>query len=639
MRIGTRLPISAATAAESQSFLRVRCDVPPSSSRGRELFFRPGFRASKLRRLSLGVMPCFNSCVRRVTPVLAFACAGCSNVLGADFDRNEGPAATLTVELAAHPRDGAESFPLTGSGTVVSSDGKIDCEARCNAAYLLDDAVSVTLVATPAEGSAFAGWQAPGCEASRAPTCIVELARDVSAQAYFVKNGANLWGVGLTESGLNTGVAIRAAANGDSYAVGTFEGSLSLPSLTLENEGRDDLYLLHLNAQGELVSSGPGQAPARTIGSTFSDGARGLALSSSGPIVIGGSSPEGTAAILHPLGDDIQGAASAFVAAFDFDLGLRWHHVGRGTGLLDFSFVEVSPKDGSTRILGFSNGELKVGELEATSTNGTQMFLLTIDVNGVPKSLELMDAENGLALSSLGQETDYLIAGHPLRWGAQFAGCAPPAFFDFNFVMRRKADGTCVDILGFSDRFVLQQVMVGRQDHVYLLGHLQQGSLELDPVDPKAHVDADANGMFLLIQLSSHLKWEAGKSWIQTISGTSKLASGGAGAEIVLSLIAGGDMFVGPERTLVPYQTQQGMTFLGFDLTGAFLWERSFGNVGTSAVNQLSWHEPSSTWFIAADAGPVDVHPEQPLSFDLENVTQPPIVLDERDSVFARFAP
>ena len=76
-----------------------------------------------------------------------------------------------------------QSFTLsvnkTGSGTITSSDGGINCGATCSASY--NSGTTVTLTATPAAGSTFAGWS--GCDTVLGTTCSVTMstARAVTA--------------------------------------------------------------------------------------------------------------------------------------------------------------------------------------------------------------------------------------------------------------------------------------------------------------------------------------------------------------------------------------------------------------------------------------------------------------------------
>ncbi len=69
----------------------------------------------------------------------------------------------------------------TGAGSVSSSPAGIDCGATCAASFA--DATQITLTATPAAGSTFAGWSGGGC--SGTSTCKVTLTGDTQVAATF----------------------------------------------------------------------------------------------------------------------------------------------------------------------------------------------------------------------------------------------------------------------------------------------------------------------------------------------------------------------------------------------------------------------------------------------------------------------
>jgi len=73
----------------------------------------------------------------------------------------------------------AVTISKTGSGTVTSTDGGINCGSTCSASYW--DGEPVTLTASPAQGSIFTGWQ--NCDISFGLTCTltVTAARTVTA--------------------------------------------------------------------------------------------------------------------------------------------------------------------------------------------------------------------------------------------------------------------------------------------------------------------------------------------------------------------------------------------------------------------------------------------------------------------------
>lgn len=69
----------------------------------------------------------------------------------------------------------------TGSGSVQSSPQGIDCGASCSGSF--DDGSQVTLTATAAAGSAFAGWSGAGCSGTDA--CALTMSADQTVTATF----------------------------------------------------------------------------------------------------------------------------------------------------------------------------------------------------------------------------------------------------------------------------------------------------------------------------------------------------------------------------------------------------------------------------------------------------------------------
>jgi hypothetical protein len=72
----------------------------------------------------------------------------------------------------------------SGAGSVISSDGEINCGLSCSRAYV--DGASVTLTGSPASGSSFAGWSGGGC--SGTASCTVTMSADRSVTAVFSAN-------------------------------------------------------------------------------------------------------------------------------------------------------------------------------------------------------------------------------------------------------------------------------------------------------------------------------------------------------------------------------------------------------------------------------------------------------------------
>ncbi len=107
------------------------------------------------------------------------AAPGTTTITATDASGNSG-STTLTVQSTSEP---TLSVVKTGggSGTVTSNPPGINCGADCHESY--SSSTSVTLTATPAGNSNFAGWT--GCDAVSGATCTVMVAGGKTVTAAF----------------------------------------------------------------------------------------------------------------------------------------------------------------------------------------------------------------------------------------------------------------------------------------------------------------------------------------------------------------------------------------------------------------------------------------------------------------------
>ena len=138
---------------------------------------------------------------------------------------SSGPVFPLNVSLAG-----------TGSGTVTSSPSAINCPAVCSASFA--SGTSVTLTATPANGSSFAGWSG-AC--SGAATCIVSMTASQSVTASFTALGGTPV-VSLSVASLSFGGQL----------IGTTSAS---KTVTLTNTGTAGLLLSPIASSGDYGES------------------------------------------------------------------------------------------------------------------------------------------------------------------------------------------------------------------------------------------------------------------------------------------------------------------------------------------------------------------------------------------------
>ncbi len=98
---------------------------------------------------------------------------------------------TVTADTSVTATFDPATFTLTavragtGTGTVTSADGKINCGSTCSAAYT--DNSSVTLYATAAPNSVFKSWSGGGC--SGTGPCTLTIHGDTNVTATFNKKG------------------------------------------------------------------------------------------------------------------------------------------------------------------------------------------------------------------------------------------------------------------------------------------------------------------------------------------------------------------------------------------------------------------------------------------------------------------
>jgi serine protease AprX len=92
-------------------------------------------------------------------------------------------ARSVTATFTAQPRTLTVTKAGKGTGTVTSSPAGISCGATCSAGFA--NGSSVTLTASAATGSTFAGWSGSGC--SGKGTCTVTMSANRSVKATFAK--------------------------------------------------------------------------------------------------------------------------------------------------------------------------------------------------------------------------------------------------------------------------------------------------------------------------------------------------------------------------------------------------------------------------------------------------------------------
>jgi hypothetical protein len=138
---------------------------------------------------------------------------------------------------AVAPSGGGETtFALTvtkggtGSGTVSSSPSGISCGSTCSASY--DSGTSVTLTATAATGSTFAGWSG-ACSGTSTCTVSMSAAQNVTATFNTSGGGTASCTATYTESVWSSGFTGTVAVKAGSAAINGWTVTLNLNGNTI----------------------------------------------------------------------------------------------------------------------------------------------------------------------------------------------------------------------------------------------------------------------------------------------------------------------------------------------------------------------------------------------------------------------
>ena len=115
----------------------------------------------------------------------------------------------------------------TGTGTVTSNTGPINCGATCSGGY--NEGTSVTLTATSSPGSTFTGWSGGGC--SGAGSCVTTVNASTTVTATFAPATYSLTVSVAAGSGTITGQGINCPGDcTETYTSGTLLSLIATPA-------------------------------------------------------------------------------------------------------------------------------------------------------------------------------------------------------------------------------------------------------------------------------------------------------------------------------------------------------------------------------------------------------------------------
>jgi len=266
----------------------------------------------------------------------------------------------------------AESFTLTvdkmgtGTGTVTSTDSRVQCGTTCDVEYI--GGSSVTLHAAPSSNSTFDGWSG-ACTGTN--DCVLAIDDDETVTATFtLKDAGNGWALSLAGDSFHpypTGIATD--SSGNSYATGIFCSETPFNGGTRTPSSCDG-YLLTYDAGGNFVR-------ARTLGSTGVQGADAVASNGAGELFVSGWNQVAGATSFG--GSSLScGAGSVLVTKLRASDGVSLGSMCAGANVYSYSSNNYEPtpnlavKSNGNAVVGgmFWGGDVDFGGILLTSPYG-----------------------------------------------------------------------------------------------------------------------------------------------------------------------------------------------------------------------------------------------------------------------------
>ncbi len=187
-----------------------------------------------------------------------------------------------------------------------------------------------------------------------------------------------LWSLAFGAAGRQQPSRVAVDSAGNVVVAGTFRSSIDLGSVTTDSAGQGDAFVVKRAPDGGYLFSA-------AYGGTGEDAARGLAIDSSGNIILCGSF-ENTVTF-GGTHHSSAGAVDAFVAKLDPSGTVLWSRAFGSTGYEYASAVGVDSA-GNILVGGFFQGQMSLDGHSVTAVDGLDVFVAKLDPSGTAQWAE-----------------------------------------------------------------------------------------------------------------------------------------------------------------------------------------------------------------------------------------------------------
>ena len=229
----------------------------------------------------------------------------------------------------------------------------------------------------------------------------LELPASTGTDAFVAKyntSGTVQWATSIVGTSVDQGKGIATDSGGNVYVTGSYQGTVTIGSITLTSVGSNDAFVAKYNTSGTVQW-------AKSIGGSITDVGYGIATDSDGNVYVTGSYA-GTVTFASGTTLTSTGSYDAFVAKYNTSGIVQWAKSIGGTSLDQGNGI-ATDSGGNVYVTGYYIGAVTIGSITLTGASGTDAFVAKYNTSGIvqwAKSIggTVADQGRGIATDSAG---------------------------------------------------------------------------------------------------------------------------------------------------------------------------------------------------------------------------------------------